>query len=249
MRKLLHDYQSDDGFRIAVSLGKVPGWRLYRKFGDNDTVPANNLNDVWPPGTPRVLPTVAGVATVSSSSGNDVPTTGSGAWTVWIEGLDANYDEVTEIVNVGAASTVEFLRINRAYVYTCGTDEVNAGDISITVGGSLQAYIEAGEGQTHQCIFTIPRNHTFIVNHYSIGVGRMGGTSDGHISALIKEFGASTSWRSISDIWLFSGQSYTNDNSIAVLPEKTEVRLTVECSSTTQCFANFAGYLISNDVL
>ena len=146
----------------AVALGLVPGWRSFRKFGTNDSL-ASGTDEMWPLGTSRVRPTSAAVASaVSTAAADDVGSTG--ALTLTIEGLDANYLEVSETIAMDgttpSATTQTFLRVNRAYIATAGTGQTNAGHITITVGGDAQAYVEASEGQTHQTHYTVPADHT-----------------------------------------------------------------------------------------
>ena len=205
---------------------------------------------MWPPGTAKVWPTSAAVAAVVSSSTADVNTSGTGGWTLQVYGLDAAGLEVSETVNLTGQTPVNttqtFLRINRAIVLTAGTGQVNAGNISITVGGNLQAYIEAGESQTHQTHFTVPANKVFVIDHYSVGVGRMAGSSDIQVAAFIRlNMGVNDeAWRAISDQWLYNGEISNNASSATVLPPLTDAKQVITSTSTTQAFSIFSGYLV-----
>ena len=65
---------------------------------------------------------------------------GTGVHRVTIEGLDANYNLVTDtLITNGTStrtSTVEFLRVFRAYVTEAGTTGTNEGTLTITKGGT-----------------------------------------------------------------------------------------------------------------
>ena len=85
-------------FDEQVALGLVPGFATFRKFGMNDAV-TSGTEEVWSPGAVRVLPTSAGaLSVVSSSTADDSAAVGTGAWTIRVEGLDSNYEEIAETI-------------------------------------------------------------------------------------------------------------------------------------------------------
>ena len=239
-------------FDEQVALGLVPGFATFRKFGMNDAV-ASGTEEMWSPGAARVLPTSAGaLSVVSSSTADDSAAGGTGAWTIMVEGLDSNYEEIAETIvldgQVAVASVgTDWFRVNRAYNTTAGTGEINAGNISVSIGGALQAYIEALEGQTQQTHFTVPAGKTVVVSNFTMGVGRMSGNVDLHVKSLIKLFGTDTAWRAISEIWLFNGETYSNDAGNTVIPQKTEVKQEIISSVSTQVFSVWGGHIIENN--
>jgi hypothetical protein len=78
----------------------------------------------------------------------------------------------------------------------------------------------------------------------------MGGSTDLHVLAQVKFYGdgVNDAWRSLSDMYLWNGSSWTNDFGAALLPEKTEFRQQVRSTTTTQIAAVVAGYLIDDEV-
>lgn len=240
-----------DELGLAVAAGYIPGWESFRKFGVNDAV-TSGTEEMWSPGAIRVLPTSAGaLSVVSSSIADDSAAGGTGAWTIRVEGLDSNYEDIAETIvldgQVAVASvSTDWFRVNRAYNVTAGTGEINAGNISISIGGALQAYIKDIEGQTQQTQYTVPADKTILVNNFTMGVGRMPGNVDLHVKSLIKLYGDNTAWRAISEIWLYNGQTYANADAVTLLPEKTEVRQQIVGNVSTQAFAVWGGYLIDN---
>ena len=238
-------------FAIAVSLGLVGGWRKYQKFGNNPGVPATGMEEMWPRSDTRVLPTTATVCSVTAGAA-DVADSGTGAWTVVIEGLDANYVEITETISLTGATPalgeLLFFRVNRAYVNTAGTGTVNAGNIDVTVNGQVQAHIELMQGQTHQTHFTVPAGHSLIVNAYHVGVGRLSGSSDCHVVSSIKPVHANSSWRGISDVYLYQ-TIHADERMISVIPEKTEIKQVIASGATTQAWSTWGGYLVRNTAL
>jgi len=239
-------------FQVAVAAGKIPGWRWYRKFGMNDSVGTSGIEDCWPPGTVRVLPSSAYVASLSSDDVNDNGVTPStGALTVTVEGLDSAYVEVSEVVTLNGltavATTQTFLRLNRMSVTTAGTSEKNEGNISATLNGVLQAYIEGLEGQTHQTMYTVPAGHTWIVTDYHINVGRMTGATDAQVTGQVKPFGGA--WGVISDIYLYGPGEWHAPNSVSAIPAKSEVRVQIDSSGATELSSVASGYLVDNNYL
>ena len=257
-RRRFDHHTDSDLFRRSVSLGLVEGWSVQRIFAMNDAVNgAGTTEDVWPLGTVKVWPTAPAVASLVSSSAADTAA-GTGAQTVVVVGLDSSYQQVTEVVEMAglsaATSTQEFLRINGIYCARVGSAGVNVGNITCSVGGNAQKYIEADEGNCHCASWTVPANHSFILDSYSVGVGRMAGSSDCQLEGQIRLYDTESnanyqSWRSISDIYLYNGQDRINGSNITTVPAKTDIRGQVTSTSSTQVFMIFGGLLVDNKYL
>ena len=107
----------------------------------------------------------------SSPTSNNDKTGGTGALTVEIQGLDSNYNELTETVSMNGTTNVtttsSFLRVNRMVVVTAGSLGENDGDIVIDDSGNKQAKINAGLNQTLMAVYTVPAGKTaFIKSKY-----------------------------------------------------------------------------------
>ena len=118
-------------FELQVSRGQITGHRSVTIFGYNPDVDTARVT-VWPYTGIIPLPTVALQMKVSSSSANDTAS-GTGARTVYVAGLDANHNEISEIVTLNGQTAVLttqfFLHINEAYVATAGSSLSAEGDI------------------------------------------------------------------------------------------------------------------------
>ena len=134
-------------FELQVSRGQIPGHRSVVVFGYNPDVDTARVT-VWPYTGILPLPAAALQMKVSSSSANDTAA-GTGARTVFVAGLDANYNEISEIVTLNGQTAVLttqfFLHINNAYVATAGSGLSAAGDIyfgegTVTAGVPATVY-------------------------------------------------------------------------------------------------------------
>lgn len=150
----------------------LPGWVADTKFGRCADVQSTS-HAIWPSATPYTWRETAGSLQVSSSSTSDTAD-GTGARTVRVFGLDANFEQIEEDFTLNGQTAVvgtkSFYRVNRAYVLTAGTGETNAGDIWVSIGGASltsgvpadsdkQAVIDTGSAQTEQLIYTVPRDY------------------------------------------------------------------------------------------
>ena len=239
-----------------VAIGQVAGWTPFRKFAMNNDMDSGT-EQIWPLGTIQVLPTTAAVAsTVSSSTDDDLA--GTGARNITIYGLDANYALVEETIDMDGTTAVTttqtFLRIYSANVTVVGTGAQNAGNITISVGGNAQAYIEAGEGQSHISQYTVPANYTLLLNSLDATVGRISGTNDLALQWQMRLYNESSnnnyeSWRSILDTFPYQTQILVT-NATQLVPEKADIRvLGVTGGTNLVCQVDYSGYLIETDYI
>jgi len=121
------------------------------------------------------FPTSAVKLEIASTSTDDT-ITGTGMRTILIRGLDANYDTITEVLELNGRTPVittnNFIRVNFAWGVQAGTGGINAGTIWIADSATdwtdgvpdTNSYklsiIEAGRGQSAVGVFTAPRGHS-----------------------------------------------------------------------------------------
>ena len=68
-------------------------------------------------------------------------------------------------------TTEKFIAINRMFVSEAGSGEVNAGNITATVGGTTRSQITADRGQTLQAVYTVPAGYTAYVTEWMVASG------------------------------------------------------------------------------
>jgi len=156
-------------FELQVARGQVAYHTPQFKFGFNPDVD-DSEETVWAQGGLYSYLSSASVLKVSSSSTAD-DSAGTGARTVQLYGLDADYNEINETVTLDGQTAVNttnsFLRINRMVVRSAGTGEKNAGVIyagtgTVTAGVPANKYatIAIGDNQTLMALWTVPAGHT-----------------------------------------------------------------------------------------
>jgi hypothetical protein len=148
-------------FDLQVCRGRVKGWSTVISFGKNSDLSIVD-EDLWELGGTLVAPTVAGTISTVSSSANDTAA-GTGAQTMLIEGLDANYDKISETITLNGLtpviSTLEYLRVNNMLVLTAGSSMYNEGNITSSIGGNPQGYMVAQDAISLQTHYTVPAGH------------------------------------------------------------------------------------------
>jgi hypothetical protein len=158
-------------FELQVSRGQIQGHERFCPFGFNTDVTTSET--IWSVGGLYSFPAAASVLTVVSSDADDA-SGDTGARTVVIEGLDANYAEISVTVTMNGTTPVSttgysFLRVNRAYVATAGSSSANEGTITIANSTpTTLASIAAGAGIAEQCVYTVPADKTAYITRYML---------------------------------------------------------------------------------
>jgi hypothetical protein len=135
-------------------------WTLFSANPDVDTATVPEF--VWSQGGVFTFPAAAGATAIVSTSANDAAA-GTGARTVTVTGLDANYMTVAETVTLNGTTpvnlTAQMLRINKLEVATAGSSQVNAGAITISIGGTVVSAIPADKGVSQTGVYTVPADY------------------------------------------------------------------------------------------
>ncbi len=149
---------------------------MVHKFGALQEL--TSTEDIWFVGGAYPWPTAA--ETVRIKAGGDAAddSDGAGAQKVMVEGLDANFAEVSEELttngtSVSSATTQTFIRLHRAYVTDTGTyTGVNTAAINIENSSSTNviAAIATTFGQTEMSMYTVPAGYTAFLTNISVGI-------------------------------------------------------------------------------
>lgn len=152
-----------------VAHGLLEGFSIVNKFGYNSDIDTTTVpEDVWGGSGPYTgFPaTAVETLTVVSTSANDT-LAGTGAQKIRVIGLDTNYNVLQEDINlngtVGGVSTGQFRRVHTAFIIQAGSNNVNAGDITVrhtTTSANVFLAMLAGRNQTNCSAYTIPDGYT-----------------------------------------------------------------------------------------
>jgi hypothetical protein len=161
---------------ILASRGDVPGVGVIRKFGARTV--DTDYDDIWE-GTADTIPVPVTALTMNIRSGGDAADDdeGLGAREITLQGLDENYDHVTETLATNGAgeslaTTTTFRRVFRAWVSAVGaTGVANTGNIIIEDSANVERmYIGAGSGQSLFGHYTVPRRKVLFIEAIIVAV-------------------------------------------------------------------------------
>lgn len=225
-------------FELQVSRGQITGHRSVTIFGYNPDVDTARVT-VWPYTGIIPLPTVALQMKVSSSSANDTAS-GTGARTVYVAGLDANHNEISEIVTLNGQTAVLttqfFLHINEAYVATAGSSlsaegDIYFGDGTVTAGVPATVYdlIKYDYNQRITGSYTIPAGYTGYVSQGLFSAGQPGGSAQ--VSGRLMTIGVDGVRRTIAITTVNNGAADYVFEYPEQIPEKTTIEATAQGSS------------------
>jgi len=164
------DYGIDTPFFFRLMRGQIPHHKTILRSGRNPDVDVGAQESLWPQGGLYMFPPAASVMTASSSSANDAAA-GTGARTLLVSGLDANYDEIQEVVALNGQTPVNtvntFLRIWTLAILSAGSGETQAGTIYIGTGAvvagvpaNIYNLCEIGFNNSQAIQWTVPRDYT-----------------------------------------------------------------------------------------
>ena len=160
-------------FFIEATKGNIIGQETGNKFGQNLVV-GTSFEDIQSQGGTLIFLQSAELITISSSDAADT-LLGINATSVKLFGLDNNFIEITEIINLSGTTNVnttqEFIRVNKMVVDEVGNYTAsNAGTITGTsaLSNTVQIEIPLGEGTSKTTHFTVPAGQNLIITAFRI---------------------------------------------------------------------------------
>ncbi len=222
---------------LGIAAGHFDGLSHIHKFGavpamsQNETGTIWDVDDVEYPWASFGSAATLGVDRASASDADKQ---------VYIEGLDADYNVISEVVTLtnatANATTKSFIRVYRAFM-TNGS-ATNVGNIDIKVSSTVVARITAAKGQTLMAVYTIPAGHTgYILKGTATCQSGADATGD-----MFVRYGGQASFR-VGHTFEVSGGGgeYTYDFPVPIpIPEKSDidVRASVRSNNArlTACF-------------
>ena len=241
---------------IPIANGDVAGYAAIHKFGRNPNV-GNAPETIWMHGGKYQYLDVGAASTLYAYSADAQDSaSGDGARTITIQGLDNNFNLIEETVTVGgAATTLEFLRVYRAFVATTGSLTTNKSDVLISTGaggtGTVLADIGIigtgstfGLGQTQLALYTIPAGKTGYLTTWNVGCAPMNNKATVILKS--RELNGEASFRT-KDIVDLVGGYHTQNYSIPLrFQEKTDIEVVAAADTSTIISSSFDIILVDN---
>lgn len=157
-------------FQMRAAMGHISNGTPVFVYGNNPDI-QNQEETVWYHGGLYQYPASAIQMKVSSSDA-------AATCQVMINGLDANYAPINEIVTLTGQTAVttanSYLRIQNAYVLanpTTGNIYIGTGTVTAGVPATVYERIFDGHNRTESGRYTVPAGRTFYVTHGTISHG------------------------------------------------------------------------------
>ena len=174
-------------FELQVARGQITFHSSFCQFGINGAV-GTELETVWVGGGSYSFPASATTTTVSSSSTSDT-SAGTGAQTVLVEGVNANYVAVSETASLNGQTGVtlanQYLRVNKLTVLTAGSGGTSAGSIYVGTGAintGVPAVVINRTGtssnESEAGFYTVPAGYTAYITRWTMSSANAGPTAN-----------------------------------------------------------------------
>ncbi len=232
-------------FETNIIEGKVAGYSVINKFGRNSGVLTSSLPvDCWNGNTiyPGFPTGAAQVVRVMSNHSSD-HTTGIGARTVSLVGLDSNFLNQTDVMNLSGLSPVTgsklWTRIHSATIRTAGSQEANMGNITVSQTpntGARFVFMPVGTNQSYVLAYTVPADKTAYLRHVYASLNR--GAGGGAVQD--RECDIAIATRNFGEIFRLRRPTSLNNNAPLdyeifgglVFPAKTDIVMRITNVST-----------------
>lgn len=239
-------------FILEVAKGNVSGHSVVAVEGRSDSLTTTE-SDIWLQGGTLVYFTSASTLKFTSTSASDTAA-GTGARTVLVEGLDANYAPISEIITLNGQTAVttvnSYLRLLDFIVLTAGSAENNVGNIyafkssgASTAGvpntaSDIQAKAAPSSNRSRSSHYTVPVGKTA---HFLGGYASVAGSKTLTFKLRVRTFGGvfTTGFSAIFYQAFGQLQSYSKLS----IPEKSDIKVT-GIVDTGSGVAGISGYEI-----
>ena len=138
------------------------------------------------------------------------------------------------------AGTVEFQRIYRAYVVDAASGITNVGNVNITVDSVVAARINATNGQTLMCVYTIPRNYQAFVMQIDAGAKK---NQEHELRMVARSVSNGNAFNTKAYVTMTGGFFEKNYHVPIKLPPKTDIELQATASATSAVAGGFELFL------
>lgn len=235
-------------FGLQVARNQIQGHSDVIVFGYNPDLDTSE-ESVWPNGGTVPHPTSESVLKISSgSTDDDGDPAGTGARTVYIEGVDGDFNVVSETVTLNGQTAVNttnsYLYVNQFYVVTVGSGGKNAGiiyagtgDVTTGVPAVIYDLIAAGYNNRTTSHYCVPAGFTGYMVKGVITTGQATGTTG--VTAFLKQHGPDEILRVGAVSTLNNGAVEYDFDPPYVIPEKNCVGATAIGQAANNSVSSF----------
>jgi len=237
----------NEPFDLQVSRGQITGHETIFRTAYSGFVSNAAVRAIWNRANAYVFPASASLMNLSSSVAGDV------GQAVLVEGLDANYKDISEVILLNGqsavSSTKSFLRVNDLIVVSgspTGNIYFGTGALTAGVPANVYNFISALDNKSQVAIYTVPAGYTLHIAGGSVSTSGLAVTD-----FMTIDFRAIISGINYSTAKIFASNSFQFFPYIppATIMEKTDIYDTVTGSAVgpDKIMASFTGVLIKND--
>ncbi len=216
-------------FYVEVSKGNIPGHSIARMTGFNGEVGVN-YEDLITVGGSYVFPTVAARVNVSSDDPDD-RLGGDGAWNVTIQGLDADWNPISETLSMdgitNVTSTLSYIRINDLFTRRTGSSMSNEGTISAENNLYLSEILP-DHGHSQFSVYSIPVNTTALA--FSAFVTS---SEDKTVEVELLNHVFGEGWHVEVELFSFRSNTVFNVKGFELIPGKSDIKFSAKVGATT----------------
>lgn len=233
-------------FYERVAQGAVPGYASFSIFGYNPDLDQTE-ESVWPDGGTVPHPTSASQLTIASTNAaDDGDPAGTGARTVYIDGLDGDYNPVDEVVTLngttGVTTVHSYLYVNEFAVLTVGSGGANVGQITAKVSTTLYDIIEVGSNKRTTGHYCVPAGYTAYLSVGTFTCGQASGSTS--VTGYLKSHGPDGVLRVMAVTTLNNGSAQFNFVNPMQIPEKTCIGATAIGSANNNSASSMFNILL-----
>lgn len=207
--------------RVFIANGQVFNTSFNHKFGAVPAMSQNTTGTIWDKNDtlyPWSAFNTPGTLTVSTTTANGSLSTLDNGKSITIEGLDSNYEPVSETITISGNSgtgTTLFKRVFRAY-----TSAANLTQFRVSADGSEVLRINISKSQTLMSIYTVPKNY----NAFITKIGCTAESDADGTGQMFIRYRGSGAFRISHQFEVTGGGPYQYEFTIPIkIPEKTDV--------------------------
>lgn len=147
---------TSEPFELQVARGQISYHSVVNIFGFATAI-GTSYRTPWELANTNALPLISAASQLDVASSD----AGDTSQVLQLQGLDANYNQITENVSLNGTTVVtttqSFKAIN-GFITISGNC---AGNVTAKIGATVYAQITAGTGRNQAAVYTVPAGHSF----------------------------------------------------------------------------------------